>query len=226
MKMHKSVLFAITSTILLGLHASCGQEKVDPAIYLDEVFIPEGYAQIDNPPAEAQARLEELRLENPKEHFYYLKRDEPSSKNWIFPQRELKIESVSYNEKPTSGKRNEAIGVIVKKIRGDYRNEEFIIIENQPAPKNGMKEFYKHVQENIHYPVEAKKAGIHGRVFVEFVVDTNGKLTQVKAIKGIGAGCDEEAVRVIEEAPVWNPGKVVDMPVKVRMILPISYNLN
>jgi protein TonB len=89
-----------------------------------------------------------------------------------------------------------------------------------------MKAFYHYIQENLKYPEEAKKQGIEGKVFVQFVVDKDGKLTEVKAVKGIGAGCDEEAVRVIKEAPAWNPATVVDMPVKIRMILPITYKLD
>ncbi len=67
--------------------------------------------------------------------------------------------------------------------------------------------------------------GIEGKVFVEFVVDKDGTITNVKAIKGIGAGCDEEAKRVIEGAPKWSPGKQRGRPVKVRMILPITFKL-
>ena len=66
---------------------------------------------------------------------------------------------------------------------------------------------------------------IEGKVFVQFVVDKDGNLTNVQAIKGIGAGCDEEAVRVIAKAKRWSPGKQRGRPVKVRMILPITFKL-
>ena len=66
---------------------------------------------------------------------------------------------------------------------------------------------------------------IEGKVYVQFVVDKDGTLTDVKALKGIGAGCDEEAVRVIQEAPKWKPGKQRGRPVKVRMVLPIIFKL-
>ena len=76
------------------------------------------------------------------------------------------------------------------------------------------------------YPNQARRMGIEGRVFVQFVVDKDGQLTEIKAVKGIGAGCDEEAVRVLKSAPKWKPGKQRGRPVKVRMILPITFKLS
>jgi protein TonB len=67
--------------------------------------------------------------------------------------------------------------------------------------------------------------GIEGKVYVQFVVDKDGTLTDIKALKGIGAGCDEEAVRVIGGSPKWKPGKQRGRPVKVRMVLPIIFKL-
>jgi TonB family protein len=205
---------------------SCEQDKVDPALVLAEVLIPEGYHQIDHPPADALARLEELRLENPKDQFYYLQRSDIKSENWIFAQKELKIEFVANSESNSVTEKPQILGVVVKKIQGDWKNENFMIVENQPEPKEGINAFYHYIQENLKYPEEAKKMGVEGKVFVQFVVDKDGKLSEVKAVKGIGAGCDEEAVRVIKEAPAWNPATVVDIPVKTRMILPITYKLD
>ena len=70
-----------------------------------------------------------------------------------------------------------------------------------------------------------KETGIEGKVFVQFVVDSDGKLTNVQAVKGIGGGCDEEAVRVIKESLPWNPGLQQGEKVGVRMILPITFKL-
>ncbi len=67
--------------------------------------------------------------------------------------------------------------------------------------------------------------GIEGKVFVEFVVDKDGSLTQFIVVKGIGAGCDEEAVRIIQNSPPWSPGKQRGKPVKQRMVLPIFFTL-
>lgn len=104
-------------------------------------------------------------------------------------------------------------------------DEIFDIVEDQPAPPGGMGAFYKYVGKSMKYPKQARRMGVEGRVFVQFVVDQAGNLTEVKAIKGIGAGCDEEAVRVLKAAPKWKPGKQRGRPVKVRMILPITFKL-
>lgn len=105
-------------------------------------------------------------------------------------------------------------------------NETFMVVEEQPEPEGGIQAFYKYVSENLKYPAAARQKGVEGKVFVQFVVDTDGSLTEVKAIKGIGSGCDEEAVRVLRESPAWNPGKQRGQLVKVRMVMPITFKLN
>lgn len=108
----------------------------------------------------------------------------------------------------------------------EVADEIFDIVEDQPSPPGGMGAFYKFVGKSMKYPNQARRMGIEGRVFVQFVVDKDGTLTDIKAVKGIGAGCDEEAVRVLKSAPKWKPGKQRGRPVKVRMILPITFKLS
>lgn len=103
--------------------------------------------------------------------------------------------------------------------------EIFTIVEDPASPKGGMAAFYKYVSEKIKYPAQARRMGVEGRVFVEFVIDKDGSITDVKSVKGIGAGCDEEAVRILREAPKWTPGKQRGKPVKQRMVLPIIFKL-
>ncbi|MEQ9424215.1 MAG: energy transducer TonB [Cyclobacteriaceae bacterium] len=104
--------------------------------------------------------------------------------------------------------------------------EIVVIAEKMPDPNGGMKAFYKFISKHLKYPNQARKIGIDGKVFVQFVVDIDGSLTEIKTVKGIGGGCDEEAERVLGLAPKWNPGKQRGKPVKVRMILPIQFKLN
>ncbi|MGE0770802.1 MAG: energy transducer TonB [Cyclobacteriaceae bacterium] len=104
-------------------------------------------------------------------------------------------------------------------------DEIFTIVEDPASPKGGMTAFYKYVQDKMKYPAQARRMGIEGRVFVEFVIEKDGRITDVRAVKGIGAGCDEEAIRVVEAAPAWNPGKQRGKPVKQRMVLPITFKL-
>ncbi len=104
-------------------------------------------------------------------------------------------------------------------------DEIFTVVEESAAPKGGMQAFYKFVGEKIKYPAQARRMGIEGRVFVEFVINKDGTLSDVRAIKGIGAGCDEEAVRIVQSAPAWNPGKQRGKAVKQRYTLPIIFKL-
>ena len=83
-------------------------------------------------------------------------------------------------------------------------DEIFTIVEDQPTPPGGMSAFYKYVATSLRYPAQARRMGIEGKVFVQFVVGKDGTLTDVQAIKGIGAGCDEEAVRVISKTKKWS----------------------
>ncbi|MCK5371843.1 MAG: energy transducer TonB, partial [Cyclobacteriaceae bacterium] len=93
------------------------------------------------------------------------------------------------------------------------------------SPVGGIKAFYDFVGANLRYPPRALRMGLEGRVFVEFVVEKDGSLTDIKVVKGIGGGCDDEAVRVISLAPKWNPGKQRGNAVRVRMVLPIMFKL-
>lgn len=101
----------------------------------------------------------------------------------------------------------------------------FLVVEQPAAPRDGLAAFYKDVGNRINYPAPARRMGIEGKVFVEFIVERDGSLTQFQVVKGIGAGCDEEAVRVIREAPSWIPGKQRGKPVRQRMVLPIHFIL-
>ena len=108
----------------------------------------------------------------------------------------------------------------------EVANEEiFTIVEQNPEPVGGMAAFYKFVGEKLQYPDHAERLNIEGRVFCQFVVEKDGRLTDIEVIKGIGGGCDEEAARVLSMAPNWLPGKQRGRPVRVSMVLPIYFKL-
>jgi TonB family protein len=99
-------------------------------------------------------------------------------------------------------------------------------VESLPAFEGGMDAFYRYVANEIKYPLLARKTGVEGRVDVQFVVEKDGSLSDVKAINGIGAGCDAEAVRVVQNAPRFMPGTQQGKPVRVQMVMPIIFKLN
>lgn len=100
------------------------------------------------------------------------------------------------------------------------------IVEEMPAPVGGLSAFYKYLNKNLQYPGQARRMGIEGRVYMLFVVEKDGTLTDITVQKGIGAGCDEESIRVLKNAPRWNPGKQRGRPVRVRYSFPIIFKLN
>ena len=119
----------------------------------------------------------------------------------------------------------EVIETTVDEIEEEEVEEIFVIVEDSPAPIGGYSAFYEYVNANIKYPRQALTMNIEGKVFVEFVVDKTGELTDIRIIRGIGGGCDLEAIRIIDNAPAWKPGKQRGKPVKVRMVLPITFTI-
>jgi protein TonB len=101
----------------------------------------------------------------------------------------------------------------------------FQIVEETPSPLGGLQAFYRYLGKNLKYPAQARRLGIEGRVFLSFVVEKDGSLTDIKVMRGIGAGCDEESIRVMAHAPKWNPGKQRGEPVRVRFTFPIVFKL-
>lgn len=98
-------------------------------------------------------------------------------------------------------------------------------VEQMPVFPGGEQAMFSFLQKNIHYPEEARKKKVAGRVFVNFVVNKNGGVQDVKLLRGIGSGCDEEAMRVVKMMPDWKPGLNKGEPVNVVMNLPISFSL-
>ena len=98
--------------------------------------------------------------------------------------------------------------------------EIFVIVEQSPELIGGL----AGLQKKIRYPEIAKKAGVEGRVYLQFVVDEQGNVHDPIVTRGIGAGCDEEAIRAIMEAK-FKPGKQRGKAVKVKMSLPITFKL-
>ncbi|NNF59574.1 MAG: energy transducer TonB, partial [Rhodothermaceae bacterium] len=98
--------------------------------------------------------------------------------------------------------------------------EIFEVVENMPEPIGGIAA----IQSNIQYPEMARRAGIEGRVFVQFVVDEQGRPSEIRVVRGIGGGCDEAAVEAVRQAR-FTPGRQRGRPVKVRMSLPVTFRL-
>jgi len=101
----------------------------------------------------------------------------------------------------------------------------FTIVEQMPKFPGGDAELYKFLGKNMKYPPMAKDAGIKGTVYVTFVVTETGAIKDAKVLRGIGGGCDEEALRVVKSMPNWTAGKQRGKPVRVQYNIPIKFTL-
>ncbi len=110
----------------------------------------------------------------------------------------------------------------------DKKSDEliFAVVEDMPTFPGGSKARLSYLSQNIRYPEIARKEGIQGRVYVTFVIEKDGSVDNVRILRGIGFGCDEEAVRVVSSMPKWNPGKQRGQAVRVQFNLPIRFYLN
>lgn len=109
-----------------------------------------------------------------------------------------------------------------KKAANDKVYEKVDVMPEFPGGERAMMEF---VAKNVQYPKEAIEKEIAGRVLVSFIVEKDGSINEVKVMKGIGGGCNEEAVRVISAMPKWKPGKQEGKPVRVSYMMPITFKL-
>jgi periplasmic protein TonB len=112
----------------------------------------------------------------------------------------------------------------VKKV--EPKEEIFLFVEQAPEFVNGLKAMYQFLGDNIKYPAVARENNIEGTVYVGFVVGKDGAIRDVKVKRGIGGGCNEEAIRVVELMPKWNAGKQNGKPVSVSYTIPIKFKLD
>ena len=183
-------------------------------------------------PAEVEAQLIKLKKDNPKAEFIVLEMNDEGKK---------KLEEYDKNEEFTKSlismsvvKTADQSFVILQK--GEKTNmladmtvadgEVFTVVEEMATPEGGFPKLYEHIMANLKYPLEARSKGTEGKVFVEFVVNTDGTLSDIITVKGIGSGCDEEAIQVLKNCPIsWLPGKQRGQSVKQRLVIPILFKL-
>lgn len=99
--------------------------------------------------------------------------------------------------------------------------------EYMPEPVKGYEHFYAFLAKNIKYPARARSLEIEGKVYVRFIVDQEGQLSNLEVVRGIGAGCDQEVLRVLklDSLPAWKPGRSGGRNVWVRMLIPVAFKL-
>ena len=105
----------------------------------------------------------------------------------------------------------------------DSDNSVYAMVDERAQFPGGQNEMLKYLQENLQYPEAAKANNVHGRVFVKFIVERDGSLSDIKVMKGLGNGCDEEAIRLIQSMPKWKPGKNKGKEVRTSMTVPVNF---
>jgi periplasmic protein TonB len=132
------------------------------------------------------------------------------------------------NNKAITDSTGSADGEVVDKtplVIDPTPKETFIIVEEMPEFPGGEKGRLKYLSDNVKYPPIAIETGIQGPVYVGFVVDEAGKVVELELKRGIGGGCDEEALRVMQNMPHWKPGRQNGKEVRVRFSMAINFTL-
>jgi len=101
----------------------------------------------------------------------------------------------------------------------------FIVVEVIPTYVGGEQALYQFLLNNLNYPDTARDAGIEGTVYVSFVIEKDGSVSNAKVVRDIGGGCGREALRVVNLMPKWNPGQQKGKAVRCQFILPVSFTL-
>lgn len=133
-------------------------------------------------------------------------------------EEELVIEDLEVDE-------DTEIEFIEEEVEEVSEEQIFTIVEQMPSFPGGDAELLQYLSKNTKYPAIAKDAGIQGTVYVTFVINKDGEVSDVKVLRSIGGGCDEEAIRVVENMPDWTPGKQRGKSVPVQYNLPIRFTL-
>jgi periplasmic protein TonB len=111
-------------------------------------------------------------------------------------------------------------------IEEEDDDEFFMVVENMPEFPGGDLGLMKYIQKNVKYPAIAKEYNITGKVYVSFIVDKSGSVTNVKIVRGVDKNLDAEALRVVKSLPKYKPGKQRGKAVRVMFTIPINFTLN
>ena len=144
-----------------------------------------------------------------------LRYDEPQKQN-----TKKSVKGVA-EKKAETFETNTAVGTF-EPVQGDV----FDVVEEMPQYPGGPQALFKFLGENVHYPEEAEKAGIQGRVIATFIVEKDGSISQPTVVKSVDPLLDAEAIRVISAMPNWKPGKQNGKVVRVKYTVPLSFNLD
>lgn len=158
--------------------------------------------------------------------------------NEVKEEDEIKLDEVEKSNKAVGAftvEGNDEVGGEVLKAKEEIaapeppkpveENKVFDVVEQMPSFPGGMGALMSWLGQNIKYPVIAAETGVQGRVIVQFVVEKDGSITDVKIAKSVDPSLDKEATRVIKSMPHWIPGRQNGSPVRVRYTVPVTFKL-
>ena len=190
-------------------HKSYDKREIDPSLLNREVVVDEEMVEITK-----QEEQKPQPVEMPKQ-----------TTQLEIVQDDVEVEDIEINADVDQNEVIEEYVPVEVEEEEVVEQEIFQIVEEMPAYPGGDAKLMEYVAKNIKYPQIARETGIQGRVFVGFVVEPDGSVSNVKVLRGIGGGCDEEAMRVVKNMPKWKPGKQRGKAVRVSYMLPVNFKL-
>ena len=190
-------------------HKSYDKREIDPSLLNREVTIDEEMVEITK-----QDEQKPQPVEVPKQ-----------TTQLEIVQDDVEVEDIEINAEVEQNEVLEeyvAPEVVEEEV---VEQEIFKIAEEMPAFPGGEAKLMEYVAKNVKYPQIARETGVQGRVYVNFVVEPDGSVSNVSVLRGIGGGCDEEAIRVVKSMPKWKPGKQRGKAVRVSYMLPVNFKL-
>ena len=190
-------------------HKSYDKREIDPSLLNREVTIDEEMVEITK-----QDEQKPQPVEVPKQ-----------TTQLEIVQDDVEVEDIEINAEVEQNEVLEeyvAPEVVEEEV---VEQEIFKIVEEMPAFPGGEAKLMEYVAKNVKYPQIARETGVQGRVYVNFVVEPDGSVSNVSVLRGIGGGCDEEAMRVVKSMPKWKPGKQRGKAVRVSYMLPVNFKL-
>lgn len=210
------------------------KEKVEKTIIVD--LTPE-YRELDEPPIEEIPEPEPPREVEPPRTIQYVAPQVVENTEIETPPpttEEIEIAVISTATNPgvdptsiiTEAPPEVAPPAETKIAEIEDDNKEFLSVEVSPSFVGGVSEMYKFLGKTLKYPSAAQRQNVEGRVYMSFVVEKDGSITDVHVMKGIGFGCDEEATRAVKLMPKWISGKQNGRNVRVRFTIPVAFKLD
>lgn len=177
-------------------------------------------------PSHLFSTMKELQKKYPDAHLIYIETD-GTNEEAVSRLKNIDPQSIAHVDvRKGEGK----IGLIINK-NGVLKHAAlekdgvFTVVDDPASPKGGIEEFYKQLSINLKYPEQARKLGVQGKVYVQFVVEKDGSLRDLQVVRGIGAGCDEAAMEAVKSSGEWKSAEHEGNIVAQRIVLPILFTL-